>query len=115
MRTSLQLKQSIIQEEVFSPVKANVRNWERLGQKMLPHKIIVKIARTNICEENFEAVELLVIAHKCGPKVDVTSLKSVKKKSQKSCHSAAAGFGPKVGFVTFMQFAREENPWQAEF
>ena len=82
---------------------------------MLPHKILVKIARTNICEENFEAAELLVIAHKCGPKVDVTSLKSVKKKSQKSCHSAAAGFGPKVGFVTFMQFAREENPWQAEF
>ena len=53
---------------------------------MLPHKMIVKIARTDICEENFEAAELLVIAHKCGPKVDVTSLKSVKKKSQKSCH-----------------------------
>ena len=50
---------------------------------MLPHKIIVKIARTNICEENFEALELLVIAHKCGPKVDVANLKSVKKVSKK--------------------------------
>ena len=46
-----------------------------MGQKMLPHKMIVKIARTDICEENFEAAELLVIAHKCGPKVDVMSLK----------------------------------------
>ena len=44
---------------------------------MLPHKMIVKIARTDICEENFEAAELLVIAHKCGPKVDVTSFKKV--------------------------------------
>ena len=81
---------------------------------MLPHKMIVKIARTDICEENFEAAELLVIAHKCGPKVDVANLKKCQK-SLKKVVTAAAEFGPKVGFVTFMQFAREENPWQAEF